>query len=402
MRYGIKRRAGFFIILLTGAIFLGLAAVSASGLSFAEPQQTSDHFDGKLFFNPTSVTAQASGQPQHQNRGLFSFVWRWLIGTDRPDWPTLENLSPGPRPPLIVSGGTIRITPVGHATFLIQMDGLNLLTDPIWSDRCSPVSWAGPRRHQPPGIRFEDLPPIDAVLISHNHYDHLDRPTLRRLALRGATRALAPQGDGELIREAGIRDVIELDWWQSLSLSNAVKLTLVPAQHFSSRTPWDRNETLWGGFIISGPSGNIYYAGDTGYGPHFKEIARRFSPIRVALLPISPFRPQQSKTAHPPLFSIVHMGPAEAIQAHADLGAALSIAAHFQVFQLGWDGFDDAVNELSANMKTRTFAPDDFLAPAPGTPIELRTTLTARDNPSGKTTRVPSAHLAGGQDIDRH
>lgn len=389
MRYDNKRRSVVFIILLASAILLAL--VSTSGLSSTQPHQTSDHFDGKLYFNPSSLQSQ-TGEPQRQNRGFFSFAWRWLIGTDRPDWPTLENLSPGPRPDLIVSGGTIRITPVGHATFLIQMDGLNLLTDPIWSDRCSPVSWAGPKRHQPPGILFDDLPPIDAVLISHNHYDHLDRPTLQQLAAKGTTRLLAPQGVGELIRETGVRDVTELDWWQSISLSNEVKLTFVPSQHFSSRTLWDRNETLWGGFVISGPSGNIYYAGDTGYGAHFKEIARRFPSIRVALLPISPFRPQQSEIAYPPLFSIVHMGPAEAIQAHADLGARLSIAAHFQVFQLGWDGFDDAVKELTANMKKNTLAPGDFLAPTPGTPIELRTPLAAQDNPSGKTTRPPSSH----------
>jgi L-ascorbate metabolism protein UlaG (beta-lactamase superfamily) len=195
--------------------------------------------------------------------------------------------------------------------------------------------------------------------------------------------------------------VTELDWWQSISLSNTVKLTFVPAQHFSSRTPWDRNETLWGGFVISGPSGNIYYAGDTGYGAHFKEIARRFPSIRVALLPISPFRPQQSEIDHPSLFSIVHMGPAEAIQAHADLGARLSIAAHFQVFQLGWDGFDDAVKELTANMKKRTFAPGDFLAPTPGTPIELRAPLAAKDKPSGKTTSAPSHHITRCQNISR-
>ena len=398
MRYGNKRRSVVFIILLASAILL--AVVSASGLSSTQPHQISDHFDGKLFFNPSSLQLQ-TGEPQRQNRGLFSFAWRWLVGTDRPDWPTLENLSPGPRPDLIVSGGTIRITPVGHATFLIQMDGLNLLTDPIWSDRCSPVSWAGPRRHQPPGILFEDLPPIDAVLISHNHYDHLDRPTLQHLAAKGTTRALTPLGDRELIQETGIRDVTELDWWQSISLSNTVTLTFVPAQHFSSRTPWDRNETLWGGFVISGPSGNIYYAGDTGYGPHFKEIARRFPPIRVALLPISPFQPQQSKTAQPPLFSVVHMSPAEAIQAHADLGASLSIAAHFQVFQLGWDGFDDAVKELTANMKKNTLAPGDFLAPTTGTPIEIRTPLAAKDNPSGKTTCAPSYHITRCQDISR-
>ena len=156
----------------------------------------------------------------------------------------------------------------------------------------------------------------------------------------------------------GFPRVDEIDWWQSIPLSPQVKITLVPAQHFSARTPWDRNKTLWGGFVISGPSGNVYYAGDTGYGPHFHEIARRFSPIRVALLPISPFRTRKSKDPSPPQFSIVHMGPSEAVQAHMDLKAHLSIAAHFQVFQLGWDGFDDAVNELASALKEWDLKPE--------------------------------------------
>jgi L-ascorbate metabolism protein UlaG (beta-lactamase superfamily) len=399
MRYGNKWRSVFFIILPAGAILL--AVVLASGLSSTQPNKTSDHFDGKFYFNPTPLSSQSS-EPQRQTRGFFSFALRWFIGTDRPEWPPPENLSPGPRPEPIVSGGTIRITPVGHSTFLIQMHGLNLLTDPIWSDRCSPVSWAGPKRHKPPGILLEDLPPINAILISHNHYDHLDRTTLQHLADKGITHALAPLGNRKLIQETGIRDVTELDWWQSISLSKDVKVTFVPAQHFSSRTPWDRNETLWGGFVISGPAGNIYYAGDTGYGAHFKEIARRFPTIRVALLPISPFRPQQSKTEHPPHFTSVHMGPAEAVQAHTDLGTKLSIAAHFQVFQLGWDGFDDALNELSANIKKNTLAPDDFLTPTPGTPIELRTLLAIENNPSGKTTRAPSRHITVVRISDGH
>lgn len=383
MQHGNKPRAGAVIVLLTFVILLILAAGPfKSGISSTQTRPASDHFDGKLFHNPAAFQPHTSSQQPQANRGLLSYAWRWIFATDRPEWPDIENVAPGPKPAFRVGKETIRITPVGHATFLIQMDGLNLLTDPIWSERCSPVSWAGPKRHQPPGLRFEDLPPLDAVLISHNHYDHLDRPTLKRLAAKGVTRALTPLGNRELIRGEGIRDVTELDWWQSVPLADDVRITLVPAQHFSSRTPWDRNEALWGGFVVSGPSGNIYYAGDTGYGAHFKEIARRFSPIRVALLPISPFRPQQMRTEQPRIFSIVHMGPLEATGAHIDLGAKRSIAAHFQVFQLGWDGFDDAVNELSANLKKQALSPDDFLTPAPGRPIELNASLSEKDKSS--------------------
>jgi L-ascorbate metabolism protein UlaG (beta-lactamase superfamily) len=250
------------------------------------------------------------------------------------------------------------------------MDGLNILTDPIWSDRCSPVSWIGPRRHKTPGIRFEDLPPIDVVLLSHNHYDHLDLPTLKRLAKKGTPRAIVSLGNLGLVSSTGIPKISEFDWWQSTPLSPDVKVTFVPSRHFSSRTLWDRNETLWGGFVISGPSGNVYYAGDTGYGGHFKEIAQHFSPIKVAILPISPFQPRRSDE---PLRISNHMGPFEAVQAHTDLNAQASIAAHFQVFQLGSDGFDDAVNELSAVLKEHNLQHEAFVAPEPGQPLELTT-----------------------------
>ena len=252
------------------------------------------------------------------------------------------------------------------------MDGINILTDPIWSERCSPVSWAGPKRHRGPGLRFEELPPIDVVLVSHNHYDHLDLPTLKRLAEKGVPRSIVPLGNLDLIQDTGIPHTDELDWWQSVRLSPDVTVTLVPAQHFSSRTLWDRNKTLWGGFVVSGPSGNVFHAGDTGYGPHFREIARRFSPIRVALLPIAPFRPQAiERTRFTIHYSSVHMGPAEAIQAHLDLGAQVSIAAHFQVFQLGADGFDDAVNELASTLQERDLKSETFITPIPGQVIEL-------------------------------
>ena len=206
---------------------------------------------------------------EEPKRGSSGWIWRWILGNDWPKWPQITDGTPGEPPAARVPKGSLFVTPVGHATFLIQLDGLNILTDPIWSDRCSPVSWAGPKRYRDPGIRFEDLPPIDAVLVSHNHYDHLDLPTLKRLAKKGVQRSITTLGNRDLIRGTGIPAVDELDWWQSVRLSEEVTVTLVPAQHFSSRTPWDRNKTLWGGFVISGPSGNVFYSGDTGYGPAF-------------------------------------------------------------------------------------------------------------------------------------
>lgn len=358
-----------------GRIALCLCLIVAGLLSFPvygnEPgasaekiRQISDHFDGSRYFNPAVIQSPSPGQ--ETRRGMAGWIWRWIIGNDWPVWPEVNVLPPGLPPAARVAKNEIRVTPIGHATFLIQMDGVNVLTDPIWSDRCSPVTWAGPKRHRAPGIRFEDLPPIDAVLISHNHYDHLDLPTLERLAAKGPQRVVVTLGNLNLIQGTGIAAVDALDWWQSIDLSAGVTITLVPSQHFSSRTLWDRNETLWGGFVISGPSGNVFFSGDTGYGPHFKEITRRFSPIRLALLPIAPFRPQPSKEPSQAYRPGVHMGPADAVKAHVDLGAQISVAAHFQVFQLGPDGFDDAVNALASTLQDHGLKPDSFIAPLPG------------------------------------
>ena len=367
-----KRGLGIFIALLALICLLPLTARPGEpGASTEKLQQASDHFDGTRYFNPGIPDASLPPPGREQKRSRYRWIWRWMFSGSWPHSSNAEVFSPGPPPAARVPQGTLRVTTVGHATFLIQMDGVNILTDPIWSERCSPVSWAGPRRHKEPGIRFEDLPPIDVVLVSHNHYDHLDLPTLERLAEKGTPRAITPLGNRELIRKAGIPSVDELDWWESVRLSPDITVTLVPAQHFSSRTLWDRNRTLWGGFVVSGPSGNVFHSGDTGYGPHFREIARRFSPIRVALLPISPFRPRQSQDSPSSYYTSIHMGPAEAVQAHLDLGAQVSVAGHFQVFQLGTDGFDDAVNELASTLKERDLQPDTFITPIPGTAIEL-------------------------------
>ncbi|HAJ26454.1 MAG TPA: hypothetical protein DCG53_04285 [Syntrophus sp. (in: bacteria)] len=358
----------FFSLALT--IFLLIPAFMVdTGISAEKIQQVSDHFDGLRYFNPHVPQPPQYTSGQASRRGVSWWVWNWILNDDWPKWPDVRDIPPGPRPVARVQKGMISVTPVGHATFLIQMDDLNILIDPIWSDRCSPVSWMGPQRYSQPGIRFEDLPPIDVVLVSHNHYDHLDLPTLERLAERGTPRSIVPLGNLDLVRGAGIPTVDELDWWESVRVSPDVTITLVPAQHFSSRTIWDRNITLWGGFVISGPSGNVFYSGDTGYGPHFQEIARRLSPIRVALLPIAPFRPQKPEDPAPGYRSIVHMGPVEAVKAHLDLGEPFTIAAHFQVFRLGIEGFDDAVTILASTLKEHNLKPDTFIAPVFGQAI---------------------------------
>ena len=373
---------GILIFCFALMVFLPLTAHGPElSLPLENIQQVSDHFEGTVFFNPGLPLPSPSSPGNPPSRGVLGYLWRWIFSNDRPEWPERKDYIPGPPPAVRVPKGTLRITPVGHSTFMIQMDEVNILTDPIWSDRCSPVSWAGPKRHKQPGIRFEDLPPIDVVLVSHNHYDHLDLPTLNHLAVRGTPRAVVPLRDLDLVRESGISRVDELDWWQSIPLSPFIKITLVPARHFSARTPWDRNKTLWGGFVISGPAGNVYFAGDTGYGPHFREIARRFSPIRVALLPISPFRTQKSEDMTPPHFSIVHLSPSEAVQAHMDLNTPLSIAAHFQVFQLGWDGFDDALKELASALNEHRLGNNEFIAPAPGQAIDLTTAVAESGSP---------------------
>ncbi len=371
MKIVMKKRALFVVLAVLAGIALFEAARVEPGVTAAADWKISDHFNGEVFFNPAAPGEAPPLQGAEQRRGFSRWVWRWIFSDDWPRWPETAAVPAGPPPVARVPRGDVVVTPVGHATFLIQMDDLNILTDPIWSERCSPVSWAGPRRYQPPGIRFEDLPSIDVVLVSHNHYDHLDLATLRRLAGKGVPRAVTSLGSRDLIRETGIPAVEEIDWWDTVRLSPEVTVTMVPARHFSSRTLWDRNRTLWGGFVVSGPSGNVYFAGDTGYGPHFHEIARRFGPIRMALLPIAPFNPQASKETSRVRFASVHMGPDEAVQAHLDLGARVSIAAHFRVFQLGWDGFDEASNGVAAALKDRNLAPASFIVPVFGRAVSV-------------------------------
>jgi L-ascorbate metabolism protein UlaG (beta-lactamase superfamily) len=312
-----------------GAVLRSLLPVLLSRPGHSGP--LSDHFDGRRFRN----------LDHPQAHGLLGFL-RWRLGRllgGAGRWPAWIAAAPGPAPPARVDGKGLRVTFVNNATVLLQTAGLNVLTDPIWSERASPVAWAGPRRHRPPGLRFADLPPVDVVLLSHNHYDHLDLPTLRALARAHAPRIFTGLGNAALLAREGVGRATELDWWQEAPLPGALRLSCVPARHFSGRGLWDRNRTLWCGFVLPGPTGPVYFAGDTAFGSHFEQIAGRFGAPRLALLPVGGYLPRW-------FMGRVHLSPPEAVRAHQILGARLSVAIHFDTFALADEGHGQALADL--------------------------------------------------------
>ncbi len=281
----------------------------------------SRHFDGKRFFNPDAPQARG-----------FLDVLRWKL-TSRPEPSArfVSDVEPS-KPPSCVEGSELRVTLINHSTLLLQQSGSHILTDPIWSERASPLTSIGPRRRRKPGVRWEDLPRIDIVLLSHNHYDHLDLATLRRLADRGQSQFIVPAGVARLLRSQGIGPVHELDWGESLPLARAI-IHSVPALHSSARGIFDRNRTLWCGYVIEAEDRIVYFAGDTAFGGHFASIRERFGAPRLALLPIGAYDPRW-------FMSPVHMSPEDAVRAHRILGAGTSIAIHHGTFQLADEGLD--------------------------------------------------------------
>ncbi len=286
-----------------------------------------DHFDGRRFHNREST----------EHAGFGSLI-KWMAGRKKGPW-TRVDPEPGPPPPERVTGETCRVTFVGHATLLVQMDGMNLLTDPVWGARVGPGARLGPKRFRPPALNFDDLPPIDAVLLSHNHYDHLCEPTMRRLAETHGPVVYTGLGNGALLRRYGIEEVHELGWWQSAPFGETA-VTAVPMRHFSGRGATDRDRTLWCGLHVAHPAGGLLFAGDTGYGEHFAAIRERLGGPRVALLPIGAYRPRWFMRS-------VHVDPAEAVQAHRDLGAQTSVAMHFGTFALADDGMEEPLRDLA-------------------------------------------------------
>ena len=279
----------------------------------------------------------------------------------RTPWPARVDVPP--RQPPGLDGAVAVVTFIGHATFLIQTAAGNILTDPMYSQRAGPLNVFGPRRVRQPAVPFDDLPAISMVLLSHNHYDHCDRRTLSKLAQRFDPAVITPLGNGPLVRSCGVRRVEELDWWQAAKTS-ALPVTLTPAQHFSARSPFDRNRALWGGFVLEVDGAQILFAGDTAYAPFFRDVRQRLGPIDLALLPIGAYEPRW-------FMRPVHMNPAEAVQAHLDLEASESVGMHFGTFQLTTEGIDEPLRALDEARRARHITPSRFRTLAFGESLRL-------------------------------
>ena len=239
-------------------------------------------------------------------------------------------------------GERVTVTWIGHATLYLQIGGRNLLIDPVFSDRIVPGPWPGPVRRVALPARLDELPPVDLVLISHSHYDHLDAPTVHALQAQpgGPPLFLAPLGVDRWLRQAGVTRVERFDWWDMKRI-DGLEVHLTPAQHWSARTPWDRNTTLWGGFAVRAPGFSFWYSGDTGASPHFAEIGRRFGGFDLAAIPVGAYEPRW-------FMKDQHVDPAEAVRIFLDVGAREAIGVHWGTFELTDEPLDAPIGELPA------------------------------------------------------
>ncbi len=339
--------------------FTGIAAIGGGGFAVNRSQAAnryysgpvSDHFDGRVFFNP-------DGTPP----GSFSDLLRWQLGNGRKKWPeSWPSPHPSANPASRVNGNQLRVTMVGHATLLIQTAGVNILTDPYWSERASPFQFAGPKRVNAPGIAFDDLPPIDIVLLTHNHYDHLDALTINRLKDAHDPLVVTPLGNDTIVENAvpGVRTVT--GDWGDLVESHGLKLHFEPVHHWSARGTFDRRMALWCGFVVDGPGGKIYHVGDTGFheGINYQAAREKHGRFRLAILPVGAYEPRWFMKGQ-------HQNPAEAVEGFELCNAEFAAGHHWGTVQLTNEGIEEPRDALHTELDRRQIERNRFRAMQPG------------------------------------
>ena len=312
----------------------------------------SDHFDGERFFVP--------GRTRDKSRADL-LRWQFGSGRKRPAWPESFPSPFRDRPPQRVDGADVRVCLVGHASFLIQTQGVNLLVDPVWAERASPLTFAGPKRVNPPGIAIEDLPPLDAILLSHNHYDHLDAATLKKLAAINPCPVLTPLGNDAILAGVDSRIVARpYDWGQSADVGR-VRVHFEPALHWSARGLRDRRMALWCAFVIETPARKIYHIADTAYGDGqiFRDLVLRHGPMSLAIIPIGAYEPRWFMRDQ-------HIDPEEAVRIFQDVGADHAVGHHWGTFRLTDEAIDEPPKRLAIALERANIAPERFRALRPG------------------------------------
>ncbi len=365
-----KKFRFYFLIGVTGCV---LALSSCGHAPFPE----SDHYQNGRFENLGHVGGGKS----------FWAVLRWKLAFSGEEWPemVLDNVTPDftQKPGL----GRAYVTLINHATELLQFEGLTVLTDPVFSERVSPFSWIGPKRHRLPGATIAELPKVDVVVVSHNHYDHMDLASLLELERKDHPKFIVPLGNKKVLTEAGLTDVVELDWWQEVKLGSRggdesgsgnesgtiagegtrkrpATISLVPMQHWSRRGLGDTNEALWGGYVIQASGLKVLFAGDTGYGEQFKLIEQKFGSMDLSLLPIGAYEPRWFMKAQ-------HMNPEDSVRAHLDLKSRRSIGMHFGTFQLTDERIEEPVTALRENLVKAKIPENLFAAPKNGQTVSF-------------------------------
>jgi L-ascorbate metabolism protein UlaG (beta-lactamase superfamily) len=375
------RRVGA-LLLWTAVVVLLLPALVPPFLDrtyYRGPE--SGHFDGARFFNPDGEF----GTGGSQKRTPIGWIVRSLSGNGRALWPDHVPVKQGypvaagiacPTIPTSavenwrrcvdrVDPARMFVTWIGHSTVLVQAGGINILTDPIWSEHAGPFGF-GPKRVRAPGIKFDDLPKIDLVLVSHNHYDHMDLDTLKRLWRRDRPLIVTSLGNDTILRQAGVPSVAK-DWGEVVPVKSfarrpdgttlpSIRVKIERVHHWGSRWMQDRNRALWSGFTVTLPGGNLFYAGDTGFGDgSWADEARKDGPYRLAIIPIGAFRPRDVMSGN-------HIGPEEAVTVFRKLGAAQALAVHWGTFQLSDEGIDDPPVTLRRALRDQRVAPARFRA----------------------------------------